>query len=165
MSTSYHPQTDGQTDVVNRTLEQYLRCFTSGHPRKWTDWLPWAEFSYNTARHSSTSVTPFEAVYVIPPPTLLRYVPGVSNLDAVDSYLRDRDSILRDLHRHLLQAQDRMRAQADRHRRDIVWNIGDWVYLKLQPYRQSLVHFRASLKLSSHPVFTVPSRFRKVSEL
>ncbi|KAK0583355.1 hypothetical protein LWI29_036098 [Acer saccharum] len=62
LSSSYHPQTDGQTEVVNRTLEQYLRCFTCDQPKKWMDWLPWAEYSYNTTTHSSTQTTPFKAV-------------------------------------------------------------------------------------------------------
>ncbi|CAI0444705.1 unnamed protein product, partial [Linum tenue] len=44
MSSSYHPQTDGQTEVVNRSLEQYLRCFTHQQPRRWMTVLPWAEF-------------------------------------------------------------------------------------------------------------------------
>ena len=78
MSSSYHPQTDGQSEVVNRTLEQYLRCFAGKQPRKWVEWIPWAEFSYNTSNHSSTKITPFEAVYDIPPPSLLTYVPGTA---------------------------------------------------------------------------------------
>ena len=63
MSSSYHPQTDGQTEVVNRTLEQYLRCFAHDQPKNWLDWLAWAEYSYNTTVHSATRLTPFEAVW------------------------------------------------------------------------------------------------------
>ncbi|KAH9699581.1 hypothetical protein KPL71_024420 [Citrus sinensis] len=113
MSSSYHPQSDGQTEVVNRTLEQYLRCFAGDQPRKWLEWIPWAEFSYNTAIHSSTKLSPFEAVYGIPPPSLLTYVP------------------------------------ADQHRREVNFHVGDYVYLKLQPYRQTSVAFRGSMKLAA----------------
>jgi hypothetical protein len=62
-SSTYHPQTDGQTEVVNRTLEMYLRCFTGDKPKDWVKWLPWVEFTYNTSWHSSTGRTPFEVVY------------------------------------------------------------------------------------------------------
>ncbi|KAL0557299.1 hypothetical protein IC582_005826 [Cucumis melo] len=43
-STAYHPQSDGQTKVVNRGLETYLRCFCNERPREWILWLPWAKF-------------------------------------------------------------------------------------------------------------------------
>ena len=101
MSSSYHPQTDGQTEVVNRTLEQNLRCFAGDQPRKWLKWIPWVEFSYNTFIHSSTKMTPFEAVYGIPPPSILTYVLGTSHIQAVDEYLRDRDTILSVLRHNL----------------------------------------------------------------
>ena len=148
MSSSYHPQSDGQTEVVNRTLEQYLRCFVGDQPRKWFEWTLWAEFSYNTSIHSSTKMTPFEAVYGVPPPNLLAYIPGTSRVQAVDEYLRDRDTILLELRHNLQLAQNRMKCQVDQHRREVSFTMGDYVYLKLQPYWQTSVAFRASLKLA-----------------
>lgn len=50
-NTSYHPQTDAQTENVNKGLETYLRCFVGSKPREWSKWLMWAEYSYNTSPH------------------------------------------------------------------------------------------------------------------
>ena len=62
-SIAYHPQTDSQIEVVNKCLEQYLRCITGDRPKEWTKWLPLVEWWYNTAYHLSTQLTPFEAIY------------------------------------------------------------------------------------------------------
>ena len=61
-SLAYHPQTYGQSKVVKRTLEMYLRCFTSDKPKYWVKWICWAKFYYNTSFHSATQKTPFEVV-------------------------------------------------------------------------------------------------------
>jgi len=58
-STTYHPQTDGQTERVNQELEQYLRLFVRERQDDWYTLLPLAEFSYNNHVHSSTQQTPF----------------------------------------------------------------------------------------------------------
>ncbi|KAL5728994.1 hypothetical protein ACHQM5_002008 [Ranunculus cassubicifolius] len=148
ISSSYHPETDGQTEVVNRTLEQYLRCFTSSKPKQWMNWLAWAEYSYNTAIHSSTKMSPFQVVYGVPPPSMVSYVPGTTKLQAVDAHLRSREDLLKELRQNLLTSQSRMKAQANQHRREVSFEVGDYVYLKLQPYRQSSIEFRSSMKLA-----------------
>ncbi|KAM1393842.1 hypothetical protein ACFX2F_029952 [Malus domestica] len=63
MSLGYHPQNDGQTEVMNRCLETYLRCFIVGQPKKWVNWLPWDEWCFNTSHHTFAGFKPFELVY------------------------------------------------------------------------------------------------------
>ena len=92
-------------------------------------------------------MTPFEAVYGVPPPNLLMYVPGTYNVQAVDGYLRNRDAILCELRKNLSLAQAWMKCQADQWSREVIYEVGDFVYLKLQPYQQTSVAFRSSLKL------------------
>lgn len=83
-SMAYHPQTDGQTEVVNKTLETYLRCFINGQPKKWLSWLHWAEFSYNTSPHSSTQVSPFQALYGRASPLLNRVGQGATAVGSLE---------------------------------------------------------------------------------
>lgn len=63
MSSAYHPQSDRQTEVVNRCLETYLRCMSSDTPKMWSKWLPLAEYWYNTNFYTAFQTTSFEAVY------------------------------------------------------------------------------------------------------
>jgi hypothetical protein len=84
LSTAYHPQMDGQTEVVNKCLETYLRCFASERKNQWAQWLPLVEWWYNTSYHTTTHMTPFEAVYGQNPPSVLSYMPGVSKVQEVD---------------------------------------------------------------------------------
>jgi hypothetical protein len=149
-SSAYHPQSDGQTEALNKCLETYLRCYASAKPEEWSQWLPLAEWWYNASHHSSTGFTPFEAVYGYAHPTLLSYVPGTSANPAVDTQPRDRTSVLTLLKEHLQQAQNRMKHQVDKHRSECHLEIGDWVYLRLQPYRQKSIAMRKHLKLSPH---------------
>jgi hypothetical protein len=146
-STAYHPQSDGQSEVLNRCLETYLRCFCGEQPKQWGTWLHWAEYNYNTSFHSAIKMTPFEAVYGRPPPTLVPYQLHKATNDGVDNYLRSRDTIMRDLRLHLARAQNRMKVQADKKRREKEFATGDRVYLKLQPYRQSSLAERRFHKL------------------
>ena len=80
LSIAYHPHTNGQTKVVNKCLETYLRCFSLKKKNWWAQWLPLAEWWYDTSYHTTTCMTPFEAVYGQKPPSVLSYLPGVSKV-------------------------------------------------------------------------------------
>ena len=62
-STTYHPQTNGQTERVNQTLEDMLRMHVMHQPKKWEDYLPLVEFAYNNGYQESLKMSPFEVLY------------------------------------------------------------------------------------------------------
>ena len=59
-STSFHPQTDGQTEVVNMMIVHILRMYNSKHPHTWDESLTYVEHNYNRALHSSTDHSPIQ---------------------------------------------------------------------------------------------------------
>jgi hypothetical protein len=148
MSTAYHPQTDGQTERVNQCLEGYLRCAVHACPVKWKDWLSLAEYWYNTSYHSSLGKTPFEVLYAHEPrhfgidPTLDCAVPDL------DTWLQDRKLMEQLLQQHLIRVQQRQKHQADKNRTERQFQVGQQVFVKLQPYVQTSVAQRLNPKLS-----------------
>ena len=95
---------DGQSEAVNKMIGMYLWCITGDRPRDWLDWLPWAEFCYNTAYHTSLRTTPFTVVYGRPPPALIVYEPGRASTEAVETLLANRDEFLEEVRARLQQA-------------------------------------------------------------
>ncbi|KAD4178186.1 hypothetical protein E3N88_26777 [Mikania micrantha] len=148
MSSAYHPETDGQTEVVNRCLEAYLRCFAVDKPKSWAQWLPWAEFWYNSTFHVSRGLSTFEVVYGRKPPTVFQFTRGGIRVEAVAQELRNRDMTLQMLKRHQANAQSSMKSNADKHRKEVSFGVGDWVYVKLKSYRQMSVSNRHNQKLA-----------------
>ena len=69
-NSSYDPQSDGQTEIMNTCLEGYLCCFVSDKKKQWVKWLPLAERWYNTSFHTATKLTPFMALYGYHPPSI-----------------------------------------------------------------------------------------------
>ena len=135
--------------MVNRGIEQYLRCFVGEMPRRWLEFLPWAEWSYNTAYHSSIGMTPFEVVYGRTAPTLRAYdLVASADRTEVDLALMDRDTTLRRLRAHLKLAQNRMKQVYDRSHREQEFDIGSWVFVRVQPYRQVTLRPMRNQKLA-----------------
>jgi hypothetical protein len=101
-------------------------------------------------------MTPFEAVYSVPPLRLLCYVPGTTRVEAVDAVLRNCEQILNLLRQNIKHAQQRMKKYADLKRTEWELEIGQQVYLRLQPYRQTSISHHRVLKLA--PRFYGPFR-------
>ncbi|XP_077219675.1 uncharacterized protein LOC143853852 [Tasmannia lanceolata] len=139
MSSAYHPQTDGQSEVLNRCLEQYLRAFSQENPKQWQASLLWAEYSYNTSFHTAIKMTPYEAVYGRPPRALPTYIMGSSKIEAADEELMQRDTILSQLKTNLLQTQSRMKSLADQKRTDKQFEVSAVAY-KLKLPEHSRIH-------------------------
>jgi len=84
LSSAFHPQTDGQSEVTNKIIVMYLRCLAGDRPRSWLQWLPWAEYCYNTSYQSSLQTTPFRVVYGRDPPAMMQHVLGSARAPAVE---------------------------------------------------------------------------------
>ncbi|GJW42419.1 retrotransposable element Tf2 [Tanacetum coccineum] len=149
MSTAYHPQTDRQTEIVNKCLDTYLRCMTGETPKDWVKWVPLAEYWYNTNYHSVLDTTPYEVVYGQTPPMHIYYMAKDSPVEAVDRNLQAREQVFQFLKFNLKKAQDRIKSQADKRRADKSFQVNDWVYLKLQPCRKLTMRQGGQHKLSS----------------
>ncbi|GKF66198.1 retrotransposable element Tf2 [Tanacetum coccineum] len=114
----------------------FLKMYDCERPKECTQWLALAEYWYNTNFHTFINTTPFEVVYCQTPLIHLPYLVGESMVDSVDKSLLLREQVIDMLKFHLKRAQDKMKNQADKHRTDRSYEVGDWVYLKLQPYRK-----------------------------
>ncbi|GJX38273.1 retrotransposable element Tf2 [Tanacetum coccineum] len=146
--TSYHPQTDGQAEVVNRCLKGYLRCMIGEHLEEWAKWLSLAELWYNSNYLYDIQDTTFKTVYGIAPPVHVLYLGGLSKVEVVDRTLKYREEFIQTLKFHLLRAQNRMKQQANKGRSERNFEVGDWVLLKLQPHRQVTMRMGKQHKFS-----------------
>ena len=138
-STTCHPQTDGQTEVVNRTLGQLLRCFISGNPRVWENLLPHVEFAYNRVVNSTTSHSPFEVVYGFNPltPLDLLLIPLLEDVLCKDG--DEKASFVKTLHKDIKKRIEKKVGKyaelANKRRKALLFDEGDWVWLHLRKDR------------------------------
>lgn len=130
LSTAFHPQTDGQTERTNQTLEQFLRNYLVYEQSNWAELLPLAEFAYNNSSSKSTKVTPFFAN--------LGHHPRANSLPArrmesspfeAEKWTSKIQETLKQLTAELKTAQKFQKKFADRHRLPMEFKVGDSVWL------------------------------------
>lgn len=134
MSTAYHPQTDGQAEKANATLETFLKAYIAqlDDPARWDRLLPLAEFTYNASRHKAIGMSPFEAdIGYIPrlPLDLLAPGPFTPNLHSGTTYAENLSKTLRMLREQMEETQLAMVADANEHRQEHPFSVGDEVFL------------------------------------
>ena len=133
-STSFHPQTDGQTERTNALLECYLRHYVSANQRDWARLLDTAQFSYNLQRSEATGKSPFELATGQQPttPQSLPVDAGFKSPGAYQMAKAWEEQV--DLARSYLdKAARKMKKFADRRRRPVNYQIGERVMVKLNP--------------------------------
>ncbi|KKA21648.1 Transposon-encoded protein with TYA [Rasamsonia emersonii CBS 393.64] len=131
-STAYHPQSDGQTERMNEVIEAYLRAFTNYLQDDWDEWLDMAEMAWCNSKHSALGVSPFFAEHGYDPD--VEFVPEhpgrkITDIDAAiyADFMKELHEILRE---NLQRAQETNKKYYDRKRADMVFEVGDQVYLR-----------------------------------
>ena len=114
-TSGYHPETDGQTECTNQTLEQFLRIYCNYQQSDWSRLLPLAEFVYNNTPSSTTGVSPFYANKGYHPKMQLQ-VENDARITEANSFVTDLRLVHDDLRRAIKDAQHRYQIPADKRR-------------------------------------------------
>ena len=118
--TAYHPQTDGQTEMVNKSLGNLLRCLVGEHPGNWDLILPQAKFAYNNSVNRSIGMSPFEVVHGYKPrkPTDLIPLPQHARVSSTaESFTQHRKELHKNIRNHINKSNEIYKRQRDAHRR------------------------------------------------
>ncbi|GJS65936.1 putative reverse transcriptase domain-containing protein [Tanacetum coccineum] len=147
MSTTYHPETDGQSERTIQTLEDMLRACVIDFGKGWDKHLPLVEFSYNNSYHASIKAAPFEALYgrKCRSPVCWAEV-GDSQLTGPEIIQETTEKIVQ-IRQRLQAARDRQRSYANIRRKPLEFQVGDRVMLKVSP-RKGIFRFGKRGKLN-----------------
>jgi hypothetical protein len=151
MSTAYHPQTDGQTERVNRILEDLLRMCVLDFGGNWEDHLPLVEFSYNNSDQETIGMAPYEALYGRPCRAPNCWLEAGEAAILGPDMVRETTEKVELIRKRMTTAQSRQKSNFDRKHRFLEFAVGDRVYLKVSPMR-GVMRFGKKGKLSQRYV-------------
>ena len=135
MSTTFHPQTDGQSERTIQVLEDMLQACILDHKGSWEEHLPLVKFAYNNSYQASIQMVPYEALYGRPCRSLICWTEvGESSIIGPD-LIRNTSEKVSLIQRRLLTAQSLQKSYADVQRRPLEFEVGDHVFLKVMPKR------------------------------
>jgi hypothetical protein len=130
LSSAWHPQSDGQTERANRTIEQMLRTYIQTDEAEWPKLLPALELAYNCTPHSSTGLSPFE-ILIGENPIREQDLDIVERLpyQVTPPMTKSFQQLVDRAYAHIEAAKQRQKDIVDKHRREVEFQIGDKVWL------------------------------------
>ena len=134
----FHPQTDGQTEVTIRVMEDFLRPYVERYPSSWSTQLSITEFATNNVVNASTGYTPFylnTAMHPVVPSSLLTASTLSTNQKSVSQRVTRLKDAVHHAQEHLNAAQFHMKRQADKPRREVQLKLGEEVVLSIKYLR------------------------------
>ncbi|KAL4308140.1 hypothetical protein GQ457_01G026660 [Hibiscus cannabinus] len=146
-STSYHSQTDGQSERVIQVLEDMLRCCIIDFQGTWEKQLPLVEFAYNNSYQASIQIAPYEALYGRRCRTPVCWAEVGQKLLPMPDILKGTTEKVKLISERLKAASDRQKSYADLKQREIEYAVGDKVFLKVSPWKK-VMRFGKKGKLS-----------------
>src|SRR5262249_28358717 len=147
LSTGFHPQTDGQSERTIQTLEDMLRSCSLDWKDSWDKQLSLVEFAYNNSYHSSVGMAPFEALYGRPCRSPVCWEEVGERRLLGPELVQDSAEKVQMIRKRLLAAQSRQKSYADQRRKDLAFEVGDHVFLKVSPTK-GVVRFGQRDKLN-----------------
>ncbi|GJU38914.1 putative ribonuclease H-like domain-containing protein [Tanacetum coccineum] len=147
MSTTYHPQTDGQSERTIQTLEDMLRVCVLDFGGSWDVHLLLVEFSYNNSYHSSVRCAPFEALYDRKCRSPIMWAEVGEGQLIGPELVQETTEKISQIKDRLKAARDRQKSYADKRRKPLEFSVGDYVLLKVSPWK-GVVRFRKKGKLT-----------------
>jgi transposase InsO family protein len=137
-SSAYHPQMDGQIEVVNRSLGDLLRSLVTEHHSQWDHILPQTEFSYNDSINRSIGQSPFQIVYGMQPRGVYELKDSEQN-ETRSASVEDFAEAMKELHsqvrEHLQNSSQEYKHRADQHRQELQFEVTDLILARLRKER------------------------------
>ena len=133
MSTTFHPQTDGQSERTIHVLEDMLRAYVLDHKGSWEEHLPLVEFAYNNSYQASIQMAPYEALYGRSCRSPICWTEVGESSITGPNMIRDTSEKVSLIRHRLLMTQSRQKSYADIRRRPLEFEVRDHVFLNVIP--------------------------------
>lgn len=143
LSTAHHAQTDGQTEIVNQHIQQRLRPYVNYNQDNWPELLPMVDFAAACLPHESTGMSPFMIERGYEPRMSFDWAKHTDAATATEKLNQDQarklvkrlEGIWDSARSSMKQAQDRQATQANKHRKDIQFDVGNYVWISTKHWR------------------------------